>query len=136
MSETVRKYPGSVKSVYIMGSGSEKGHKVDIRTEEEIALQRKTSRRYRPWEKEIRAVSLANAKYFNTYIEEHDASNDKRKNGALKDMPKNARKARKAALKTLKSNSKYFKQVKEPKIPRVFKLFRGPKIPKIGRLSY
>jgi len=63
---------------------------------------------YRGWDREIRAMSLAAGEFFKAYVEQHDASNEQTRDGALKHFGKNTVKAHKAAVKVLKNNSKVF----------------------------
>ena len=87
MITTERKYPKSVKEIHILGSGARECKKVVIDVEED--RPRRVSKRYRDLESEIRAVSQASRRYHDTYLELHDASNEEKKNGSLKDLPDN-----------------------------------------------
>ena len=110
MITTERKYPTSVKEIHILGSGARECKKVVIDVEED--RPRRVSKRYRDLESEIRAVSQASRRYHDTYLELHDASNEEKKNGSLKDLPDNVLDAREAAWKSWRKNSRVYKNQK------------------------
>src|SRR5438876_1127935 len=107
---TERKYPKSVKEILILGAGVRESKKVVMAVEED--RPRRISKRYRAVESEIRAVSQAASRYHNIYLELHDASNEEKKNGFLKDLPDNVLEAREAAWKSWRKNSKVYKRQK------------------------
>jgi hypothetical protein len=136
MSQSNRKFPEEVEGIYIMGENSQEGEKLDLHTDEELDRRRNVSKKFRNVELDIRAIHLAASAYFKTFIELHDASNSRKKNGSLQEFPKNVRKARKEALKTLRDNSENFKQWVDPEWPELLKGFKSPKIPGIGRIKF
>jgi hypothetical protein len=107
MGDTPRKYPESVQSIYIAGVGGKEGRKLEVDTEESLG-QEMVSKAHRVWDREVRAMSLAGAKFFETYGQLHEASNEQTKDGAMKHFGKNAIKAHKSALKVLRGHSKMF----------------------------
>jgi hypothetical protein len=64
--------------------------------------RRRGSKRLRPLEKALRRLGRAQAEAGALYLERHDASNERKKNGWLKDLGKNVRKAQRRGLKALK----------------------------------
>jgi hypothetical protein len=107
MSDQRKKYPKAVRAIYVAGQGGEEGRAVEVDTGEPVS-RANVSRQYRDWNREVRAMSLAAAEFFKTYIEHHDSSNEETRDGAIKHFGKNAVKAHKAALKVLQNNSKVF----------------------------
>ncbi|GEM_PF-5199759 len=108
MSETAKKYPKEVRGIYIAGKAGEEGREVEMDRPE--GGDPNVSRAHRDWDREVRAMALAAGKFFNTYLELHQASNEETRDGAVKHFAKNALKAQKAAVKTLQNNSKVFDQ--------------------------
>lgn len=104
-SET--KYPKAVRAIYIAGKDGEAGRNVDVDSSESNG-EEKVSKAYRGWDREIRAMSMAGRKFYNTYLELHEASNEQSKDGSIKHFGKNTIKAHKAALNVLRNNSKAF----------------------------
>jgi hypothetical protein len=107
MGDTPRKYPESVQAIYIAGVDGKSGRKLEVETEES-AGQALVSKANRTWDREVRAMSLAGAKFFETYGQLHEESNEQTKDGAIKHFGKNAIKAHKSALKVLRGHSKMF----------------------------
>jgi hypothetical protein len=107
MGETARKYPESVQAIYVAGVEGKAGRKLEVETEES-AGQAMVSKANRSWDREVRAMALAGAKFFETYGHLHDESNEQTKDGAIKHFAKNAIKAHKSAVKVLKGHSKVF----------------------------
>lgn len=102
-----KKYPKEVQAIYIAGAAGKEGREVDGNLFDKD-LQSHVSKAYRGWDREFRAMSLAASEFFKTYVEQHDASNEQTKDGAIKHLGKNTVKAHKAAIKVLKNNSKVF----------------------------
>jgi len=105
MTDTDKKYPNAVKAIYITGKGGAAGHEIEIDSTGSTHRP-KVSKMYRGWDRESRAMSLAAAEFFKSYLKHHDASNEQTKDGALKHFSKNALKAHKAAFEVLKEHSK------------------------------
>lgn len=104
-SET--KYPKAVRAIYVAGKNGEAGRDIDVDSSESTG-DTNVSKAYRGWDREIRAMSMAGRKFYNTYLELHEASNEESKDGSIKHFGKNTIKAHKAALNVLKNNSKAF----------------------------
>lgn len=104
-SET--KYPKAVRAIYVVGKDGETGRDIDVDSSESNG-EAKVSKAYRGWDREIRAMSMAGRKFYNTYLELHEASNEQSKDGSIKHFGKNTIKAHKAALNVLRNNSKAF----------------------------
>ena len=64
--------------------------------------KRRVSKRWRPLEKAMRRVSLAQSTAADDYLRRHKRSNEKKKNGALRDMGKNMWRAQRKGAKKLK----------------------------------
>lgn len=107
MSDSNKKYPTAVKSIYVAGTGGEGGREIEVNSIES-KLKAKISKGYQGWDHELRAQAIAGSKFFSTYLELHEASNEQTKDGSLKHFGKNTIKAQKAALKVLKDKSKAF----------------------------
>jgi Family of unknown function (DUF6312) len=104
-SET--KYPKAVRAIYIAGKDDEAGRDVNVGNFESSRREWR-EKSNRTWDHEFRAMAMAGSKFFNTYLELHEASNEETKDGAIKHMAKNTIKAHKAALNVLKNQSKAF----------------------------
>ncbi len=78
----------------------------------------------------MRVMFEAAGEYFNTYGKLHNASNEQKKDGSLKQFGDNARKAHNAALKHLKKNSKSWKNLPVSKAPKASKALKKMKLPK------
>jgi hypothetical protein len=107
MSETAKKYPKAVKAIYIAGVDGEEAREIDVDPSDSDRGTH-VSKMYREWDREVRAMSMAAAEFFKTYLENHDSSNEELKDGSVKHFAKNAIKAHKAAFKVLKKHSKAF----------------------------
>lgn len=64
--------------------------------------RRRGSRRYRGLEKLMRRVARATGESSRAYLDRHERSNHKKRNGWVKDLPKNLRKANRRGMKILK----------------------------------
>jgi hypothetical protein len=64
--------------------------------------KRRVSKRWRPLEKALRRVSLAQSTTADDYLRRHKRSNAKKKNGAVRDLPKNMWRAQRKGSKKLK----------------------------------
>ena len=73
-----------------------------IRTVYKEKGKRRVSRRLRPFEKAMRRIGEAASTASNVYLERHEKSNRKKKNGWAKDLGKNISKARRRGIKKLK----------------------------------
>jgi hypothetical protein len=67
--------------------------------------RRKVSSAMRPLEKGVRKVVRAQSKLVDTYLERHDRSNRKKKDGWLKDVVSNVSRSAKKSQKTLSKNN-------------------------------
>lgn len=106
MSQTKKKFPSAVKAIYIAGKDHSAGTSADVDSGE--YHRPASSRAYRGWDRELRAMALASAEYFKTYAKLHDDSSQQTKDGAIKHFAKNTIKAQKAAYEVLRDNSKVF----------------------------
>ena len=107
MSDSTKKYPRSVRGIYVAGIGGEEGRKVEV-DPSDANNDENGSQHSKKAERELRALALAGSQFFSTYLELHNASNEQAKDGSLKDLGKNAIKAHKAGMKVLQTNSKAF----------------------------
>lgn len=64
--------------------------------------RRRTSKRWRPFERMLRRVSTAQATAAGEYLGRHQRSSRRKRNGWLKDLGKNASKAGRRGFKKLK----------------------------------
>lgn len=64
--------------------------------------RRRTSKRWRPFERMLRRFSTAQGTAASEYLDRHQRSSRRKKNGWLKDLRKNASKAGRRGLKKLK----------------------------------
>ena len=64
--------------------------------------KRRVSKQYRGMDKLLRRMSKAQGAAADEYLKRHERSNDKKKNGAIKKLPKNMMKAQKKGLKKMK----------------------------------
>lgn len=64
--------------------------------------KRRGSKRLRPFEKALRRMAEAQSTASNSYLDRHERSNRKKKNGWAKDLTKNISKSSRKGLKKLK----------------------------------
>ena len=64
--------------------------------------KRRISKQWRPLEKALRRVSLAQSTAADDYLRRHKRSGEKKKNGAVRDMGKNVWRAQRKGVKKLK----------------------------------
>jgi hypothetical protein len=64
--------------------------------------KRRVSKRWRGVDKMLRRMSRAQAVSANDYLQRHDRSNQKKRNGALRDLGKNMMRAQRKGRKALK----------------------------------
>ncbi len=64
--------------------------------------KRRGSKRMRPFEKALRRMAEAQSTAANSYLDRHERSNRKKKNGWVKDLSKNISKSSRKGLKKLK----------------------------------
>ncbi len=98
-------YPGggqrfSVRSVTKMEIGSD-GSVTRIKLGGR-KRKRKVSKPFRRWDKMMRRMSKAQETAARDYLLRHNRSNNKKKNGAVKDLTKNFRKSQRKGIKKLK----------------------------------
>ena len=63
---------------------------------------RRVSKRWRKLDKMVRRLSTSQSAAANEYLQRHERSNQKKKNGWLKDIGKNVSKAQRKGIKKLK----------------------------------
>jgi hypothetical protein len=64
--------------------------------------KRRVSKRWRGLDKALRRVSVAGQTASSEYLKRHDRSNQKKKNGAVRDLLKNSSRAQRKGFKKLK----------------------------------
>jgi len=90
----------SVKSAVILQPGADGAMTSTVILKEK--RRRRVSKRWRPLEKALRRVGLAQSVAADDYLRRHKRSSEKKKNGALRDLGKNMWRAQRKGRKKLK----------------------------------
>ena len=90
----------AVKSVVVLQPGADGAMTSTVILEEK--RRRRVSKRWRPLEKALRRVSLAQSVAADDYLRRHKRSSEKKKNGVLRDLGKNMWRAQRKGRKKLK----------------------------------
>jgi len=85
------KFPDSVKSITIVCGDDEHGEVVVLQRRR--GRKKRGSRGLRPLDKLVRRFADADEKFFEKYLHWHDRSNEKRKDGWLRDIVSNTSRA-------------------------------------------
>jgi hypothetical protein len=90
----------AVKSAVVLQQGADGAMTSTIILKER--RKRRVSKQWRPLEKALRRVSLAQSTAADDYLRRHKKSSEKKKNGAVRDMGKNMWRAQRKGRKKLK----------------------------------
>lgn len=90
----------AVKSAVLLEQGADGAITSTVLIKER--RKRRVSKQWRPLEKALRRVSLAQSTAADDYLRRHKRSSQKKKNGAVRDMGKNMWRAQRKGVKKLK----------------------------------
>ena len=90
----------AVKSAVVVQQGADGGVTTTVIHKDK--RKRRVSKRWRPLEKSLRRMSLAQSTAADEYLRRHKRSGAKKKNGAVRDMGKNVWRAQRKGVKKLK----------------------------------
>jgi len=90
----------AVKSAVVLAPGAD--GQMTATVYRERRRKRRVSKTWRPLEKAVRRMSTAQATAIGTYLDRHERSNQKKKDGWIKDLGDNAAKSVRKGVKKLK----------------------------------